>query len=164
MPVVPPVVPPVVRPLYRPLYQGVRRSVWDPETSRERVGDWCGPETVWSLSPPRTTPPLTNVFSLWCVAARRATRPNGEWGYSTRRHMLGPERPDDESTLPPLFLAVFGSAPKKKKKSQISKKILKSPTILIVISHSLKPVKISYANGRVSVRIFYKNNSSPRVN
>ena len=28
------------------LYQGVRRSVWDPETSRERVGDWGGPETV----------------------------------------------------------------------------------------------------------------------
>jgi hypothetical protein len=30
----------------RPLYQGVRRSVWDPETSRERIGDWGGPETV----------------------------------------------------------------------------------------------------------------------
>jgi len=29
---------------------------------------------------------------------------------------------------------------------------------LVVISYSLKPVKISYANGRVSVRIFYKNN------
>ena len=29
---------------------------------------------------------------------------------------------------------------------------------LIVISYNLKPVKISYANGRVSVRIFYKNN------
>jgi hypothetical protein len=34
----------------------------------------------------------------------------------------------------------------------------KSPIILIVISYNLKPVKISYANGRVSVRIFYKNN------
>jgi hypothetical protein len=64
----------------RPLYQGVsvRGSVWDPEPSRERVGDWGGPETVWALL---------------CVAERRATRPNGEWGYSTRRHMLGPERP-----------------------------------------------------------------------
>jgi hypothetical protein len=31
---------------------------------------------------------------LLCVAERRATRPNGEWGYSTRRHMLGPERPE----------------------------------------------------------------------
>ena len=29
-----------------------------------------------------------------CVAERRATRPNGEWKYSTRRHMLGPERPE----------------------------------------------------------------------
>ena len=46
---------------------------------RERVGDWGGPETVWALL---------------CVAERRATRPNGEWGYSTRRHMLGPERPE----------------------------------------------------------------------
>jgi hypothetical protein len=33
----------------RPLYQGVRGSVWDPEPSKERVGDWGGPETVWAL-------------------------------------------------------------------------------------------------------------------
>jgi hypothetical protein len=33
-----------------PLYQGVRRSVWDPEPSRERVGDWGGPEAVWALT------------------------------------------------------------------------------------------------------------------
>jgi hypothetical protein len=59
--------------------ESVRGSVWDPETSRERVGDWGGPETVWALL---------------CVAERRATRPNIEWGYSTRRHMLGPERPE----------------------------------------------------------------------
>ena len=61
----------------RPLYQGVRKSVGDPETSRERVSDWGGPATVWALL---------------CVAERRATRPNGEWGYITRCHMLGPER------------------------------------------------------------------------
>ena len=54
----------------RPLYQGVRKSVGDPETSRERVSDWGGPATVWALL---------------CVAERRATRPNGEWGYSARR-------------------------------------------------------------------------------
>jgi hypothetical protein len=65
------------------LYQGFRRLVWNPETSRERVGDWGGPETVWALL---------------CVAERRATRPNGEWGYSTRRQILGPERP--EAVLP----------------------------------------------------------------
>jgi hypothetical protein len=29
---------------------------------------------------------------------------------------------------------------------------------LVVISYSLKSLKIPYANGRVSVRIFYKNN------
>jgi hypothetical protein len=33
----------------RPRYQGVRGSVWDPEPSKERVGDWGGPATVWSL-------------------------------------------------------------------------------------------------------------------
>ena len=60
-----------------PWYQGVRRSVWDPETSRERIGDWGGPD-----------------WALLCVAERRATRPNGERGYSTRRHMLQPERPE----------------------------------------------------------------------
>jgi hypothetical protein len=41
------------------------------------------------------------------------------------------------------------------------RKILKSLTSLtvsVVISYSLKSLKISYANGRVSVRIFYKNN------
>ena len=54
----------------RPLHQGGCGSVWDPEPSKERVGDWGGPATVWSLL---------------CVAETRATRPNGEWGYSTRR-------------------------------------------------------------------------------
>ena len=37
-------------------------------------------------------------------------------------------------------------------------KSLTNLTVSVVISRSLKPVKISYANGRVSVRIFYKNN------
>jgi hypothetical protein len=59
---------PTAESLRRLVPQGVRGSVWDPETEREReththtqrerVGDWGGPET-------------------------------GEWGYSTRRHMLG---------------------------------------------------------------------------
>ena len=44
------------------------------------LGDWDGPETVWAR--------------LLCVAERRTTRPNGEWGYSTRRHMLGHGRPE----------------------------------------------------------------------
>ena len=34
----------------RPLYQeGGWGSVWDPEPSKERVGDWGGPATVWSF-------------------------------------------------------------------------------------------------------------------
>ena len=44
----------------RPLYQGGCGSVGDPELSKELVGDWGS-----------------------CVAETRATRPNGEWGYST---------------------------------------------------------------------------------
>jgi len=54
----------------RPLYQGGCGSVWDPEPSKERVCDWGGLATVWSLL---------------CVADTRATRPNGEWGYNTCR-------------------------------------------------------------------------------
>jgi hypothetical protein len=33
----------------RPLYQRGWGSVWDPEPSKERVGDGGGPATVWSL-------------------------------------------------------------------------------------------------------------------
>ena len=33
----------------RPLYQGVRGSVWDPETSLERVSDWGGPDGLGPL-------------------------------------------------------------------------------------------------------------------
>jgi len=43
--------------------RGVRRSVWDPEISRKRSGDWgrrSGPSCL--------------------LPQRRATRPNGEWG------------------------------------------------------------------------------------
>ena len=65
----------------RPLYQVGCGSVWDPEPSKERVGDWGGPATVWFLL---------------CVAETRTTRPNAEWGYSTCRQlppMLGHECP-----------------------------------------------------------------------
>ena len=72
----------------RPLYQGVRGSVWDPETSRGRVGDLGGPEMV---------------LALLCVAERRATRPNGEWGCSTCRHMLGPGCHPEEALYLPTF-------------------------------------------------------------
>ena len=64
---------------------------------------------------------------------------------------------DDESTSPHLPFWLFWPPPQKRK-IYILKISKKSPTILIVISYNLKPVKISYANGRVSVRIFYKNN------
>jgi len=57
--------------------QGGCGSVWDPEPSKERVGDWGGPATVWSLM---------------CVAETRATRPNGEWGYSIAAN-AGPRVP-----------------------------------------------------------------------
>ncbi len=67
----------------RPLYQGGCGSVWDPEPSKERVGDWGVPATVWSL---------------FCVVETRATRPNGEWGYSTRRQCW-PRVPSGDVTL-----------------------------------------------------------------
>ena len=76
----------------RPLYHGVRRSVWDPETSRERVGDWGGPATIWTLL---------------CVAERRATRPNGDWRYSTRRHVLGPSAQRRCHPKEALYLPTF---------------------------------------------------------
>jgi len=40
----------------------------------------------------RRSAAVGNTWAGWGVAARRATRPNGEWGYSTHRHMLGHER------------------------------------------------------------------------
>jgi len=64
----------------RPLYQGVRGSVWDPEPSRERVGDSVG-RSGDGLGP-----------RVCCrKACHKAKR---EEGCSTRRHMLGPERPE----------------------------------------------------------------------
>jgi hypothetical protein len=54
--------------------------------------------------------------------------------------------------------ATASHLPKNLKSPKISKKSLTNLTVSVVISRSLKPVKISYANGRVSVRIFYKNN------
>jgi hypothetical protein len=50
---------------------------------------------------------LLPCLSLSCVAERRATRPNGEWKHSTRRHMLEPERPEavwpDRASCLPTF-------------------------------------------------------------
>ena len=51
--------------------------------SKERLDDWNGQIHGRALVP---------------VPAGRATWPNGEWGYSTRCHMLDPERP--EAVLP----------------------------------------------------------------
>ena len=67
-----------------------------PATGQE-YHDWGGPATVWSLL---------------CVAETRATRPNGEWGYSTRRHMLGHECPErrcqpQEAVYLPTFRHLF---------------------------------------------------------
>ena len=76
----------------RPLYQGGCGSVWDPEPSKERVGDWGGPATVWSLL---------------CVAETRATRPNGEWGYSTRRQCWATSAHPEEALYLPTFSHLF---------------------------------------------------------
>jgi hypothetical protein len=46
-----------------------------------------------------------SLIGLSCVAETRATRPNGEWGYSTRRHMLGHECPGVVSPARGVVLA-----------------------------------------------------------
>jgi hypothetical protein len=55
----------------RPLYQGVWESVWDPEPSKERVGDWGGPATVWFLLGVEYSPPM---LGHECPAAVSPTR------------------------------------------------------------------------------------------
>jgi len=67
----------------RPLYQGGCGSVWDPEPSKERVGDWGGQATVWSLLRDAET---------------RATRPDGEWGIALAAN-AGPRAPSGGVTL-----------------------------------------------------------------
>jgi len=78
----------------RPLYQGGCGSVWDPEPSKEQVGDWGGPATVWSL---------------WCVAETRARRPNGEWGYSTCRQCWATSAQRRCHTEEALYLPTFSN-------------------------------------------------------
>ncbi len=85
------------------------------------------------------------------------------------RH-VGREEPENDSVLVHQLLELtmrkacltsilpHTSPNLKKEKNKISNRREKSPTNLIVISYILKQAKISYANGRVSVRIFYKNN------
>jgi hypothetical protein len=78
--------------------------------------------------------------------------------FQKARQTLRKERErDDESTLPHLPFWLFWPPPQKREK-YILKISTKSLMSLVVISYNLKPVKISYANVRVSVRIFYKNN------
>ena len=80
----------------RPLYQGVGGSVWDPDPSRERVGDWGGPDGLGPL--------------LCCrKACHKAKRRVGA-GYSTRRHMLGHERPEAVSPARGVALADLQSS------------------------------------------------------
>jgi hypothetical protein len=43
------------------------------------------------------------------VPARRATWQNGEWGYSTRSHVLGPERSEAVLTDRALYLPTFSN-------------------------------------------------------
>jgi hypothetical protein len=77
----------------RPLYQGGQGIGLG-----ERVGAWGGPETVWALL---------------CVAERHATRPNGERGYSPRRHMLDHECPEAVSPTRGVVLTDLQSSTSK---------------------------------------------------
>jgi hypothetical protein len=54
-----------------------------------------GPGDRFGILKPRKDGSVIRADTVWallCVAERRAARSNGEWGYSTRRHMLGPDR------------------------------------------------------------------------
>ena len=71
-----------------PLHQGVRKSVWDPETSRERIGGWGGPETVWALlcvaeRPQGQTESGGIVLAdiCWSPSAQRRCDPAGRCAY-----------------------------------------------------------------------------------
>ena len=88
----------------RPSHQGVRRSVWNPETfahGRRHV--------------PRGAPSLRSGYVIgtdsWMSAPpcppRPARWPNLEWGYSSRCHMLGRECPEAVSLDRPLYLPTF---------------------------------------------------------
>ena len=76
----------------------VRRTFPSKETRRILATDVPGPPVVPITRGSGDRFGIPNlresVWALLCVAERRATRPNGEWGYSTRHHMLGPERPE----------------------------------------------------------------------
>ena len=87
------------------------RRVQNPETRIQRVpaggGGRGGSNVLYSCYDVEVEVELgftTNVpapvmefcfsFSLSLFPCRKATRPNGEWRCSTRRHMLKPERPE----------------------------------------------------------------------
>ncbi len=67
----------------RPLYQGGCGSVWDPKPSKERVGDWGGPATVWSL----------------CVLLKRVPQGRTESGGIVLAANAGPRVPSGGVTL-----------------------------------------------------------------
>jgi hypothetical protein len=73
----------------RPLYQGVRGSVWDPEPSKERVGDWGGPDGLGSLVCCRQGVPqgqpesggIVLAVICWSPCAQRRCYPTGRCAY-----------------------------------------------------------------------------------
>jgi hypothetical protein len=119
------------RPLYVPgrLWIGLA-VVWDPEPSKERVGDWGGPATVWSLL---------------CVAETRATRPNGEWGYSTRRQCCGPRVPSGGVTL--------------------KRRCTYRPSVIYLIVNKLLSLSLSLSPSQCSgiLRIGHSHPSGPQI-
>ena len=67
----------------RPLYRGVRRSVWDPETSRARIGR-SGPSCVLPKGVPQgQTESGGRVLAVicWSPSAQRRCNPTGRCDY-----------------------------------------------------------------------------------
>ena len=119
-----------------PVVPGGQGIGLDPERSREWVGDWGGPETVWALL---------------CVAERRATRPNGEWGYSTRRHMLGPEHPEAVSPERGVVLPDFHSHLLIVNKPQYSPSLCPTWTMFFKagVRSAIRTIRQSLPNGSI---------------
>ena len=80
----------------RPLYQGVRGSVWDPEPSRERVGNWGGPgRSGPSCVLPKGVPQgqlesggIVLAAICWATSAQRRCHPQEALYLPTSSHLF----------------------------------------------------------------------------
>jgi hypothetical protein len=80
---------------------------------------------------------LSVSLSCVCVAERRATRPSGEWRYSTRRHMLEPDRPEAVRPDRALCLPTFSDFLIVNKLLSLARARARAPALWARLSRSL---------------------------